>query len=115
VFLAGEWAVAITIVVEEFPANERGRSGIVTSMNTLGGITVGLLAFLGLQNLGLSWRSFYLVGIVALIVVAFMRRGLRETRRYATVRRDPTGAGLNHTSPWEPWRAAYRRNVLASG
>ena len=44
---ASEWAVAITIVTEEFPSEERGRAlGIVTSMNTLGGIAVGVLAFL---------------------------------------------------------------------
>jgi putative MFS transporter len=42
VFLGAEWAVAITIVVEEFPREHRGRAlGIVTSMNTLGGIFVG--------------------------------------------------------------------------
>src|SRR5205085_8599925 len=36
IFLAAEWAVAITMVVEEFPRHERGRAlGIVTSMNTL--------------------------------------------------------------------------------
>jgi MFS transporter, putative metabolite:H+ symporter len=38
VFLGAEWAVAITIVVEEFPREHRGRAlGIVTSMNTWAG------------------------------------------------------------------------------
>ena len=68
VFIASEWAVAVTIVVEEFPTSDRGRAlGIVTSMNTLGGITVGVLAFLGLQHSPLDWRGFFVVGIVPLI------------------------------------------------
>jgi hypothetical protein len=64
-FLGAEWAVAITIVVEEFPREHRGQAlGIVTSMNTLGGIFVGVLASVGLQDLGPGWRSFFLVGLI---------------------------------------------------
>ncbi len=115
-FLAAEWAVAITIVVEEFSVDRRGRAlGIVTSMNTLGGIFVGVLAFLGLQDAPTSWRTFYLVGIVPLVVIAIARRGLRETERYAAVRRSEAGQRLDHTSLREPWRPEYRYNLLAVG
>lgn len=118
IFIAGEWAVAVTIVVEEFPTNDRGRTlGIVTSMNTLGGITVGILAFLGLQHLGLSWRGFFVVGIVPLIAVAFWRRRMRETSRFQQVTEaDENSEGrLDRTNIFEPWRPQFRRNVLAVG
>lgn len=116
IFLAGEWAVAVTIVVEDFPASERGRGlGIVTSMNTLGGIFVGVLAFVGLQNSPLDWRTFYLVGIVPLIVVFVARRGMLETERYSAIRTSAAGAALDHTSLREPWRPQYRRNLMAVG
>jgi MFS family permease len=115
-FLGAEWAVAITIVVEEFPAHVRGKSiGIVTSMNTLGGIFVGVLAFLGLQNTPLDWRAFYLVGVIPLIAVALARRGMRETVRYEAVRTSEAGQKLDTSSLWEPWRPGYRRAVLAVG
>ena len=116
VFLGAEWAVAITMVVEDFPTRERGRTlGIVTSMNTLGGIFVGLLAFAGLQSTSLSWRAFYLINLIPLALIAIGRRGLRETERYRAVSADPASARLDHTSVWEPWRPAYRRRVLAVG
>ena len=116
IFLAGEYAVAVTIVVEEFPRRSRGRAlGIVTSMNTLGGIFVGVLAFVGLQNWAFDWRSFYLVGILPLILVFLARRGMRETQRYADVRASEAGERLDHTSLWEPWRRQYRRNLVAIG
>jgi len=88
-------------------------------MNTLGGISVGLVAFvLGLFAFSGSffeWRIFYVLGIIPLIMVAIGRRGMHETRRYAAVRASEAGAALDHTNIWEPWHAAYRRNVLAVG
>ena len=116
VFLGAEWAVAVTIVVEEFPARERGRAlGVVTSMNTLGGIFVGILAFVGLQNTPLTWRGFFVVGLIPLILVAMGRRSMLETERYQAVRADPASEALDHTSLWEAWRPEYRRTVLAVG
>ena len=112
VFLGAEWAVAITIVVEEFPADERGkRLGIVTSMQILGGITVGVLAFAGLADTALGWRTFFVVALIPLLLVAFGRRGMLETERYEAVR----GEHVDHTSLWEPWRPTFRTTVLAVG
>ena len=110
VFLGSEWAVAVTIVVEEFPTNDRGRA-----MLTLGGILVGILAFAGLASTPLSWRAFYLVGLIPLAVVAILRRRMHETARYSAVRAADNDGVLNHTNLLEPWRPQYRRNLLAVG
>jgi len=116
VFLGAEWAVAITIVVEEFPSHDRGRSlSVLVAMLTLGAILVGLLGFLGLGSTPLGWRAFYLVGIVPLIVVAIARRGMRETERYAAVRESAAGAKLDRSSLLEPWKRPFRYNLLAVG
>lgn len=116
IFLGAEWAVAITIVVEEFPAKERGRAlGIVTAMATLGGIAVGVFAFVGLGNTPLSWRGFYLVGIIPLIVVMFARRGMLETERYAELRGSELGQLLDHKRLLEPWKRQFRNNITAVG
>jgi MFS family permease len=116
IFLGSEWAVAITIVVEEFPGRERAKGlGIITSMGTLGGIFVGLLAFGGLGETALSWRAFYLVGIIPLIAVAIGRRGMLETERYSAVQSSTKGLTLDRTHLLEPWKPQFRRNVLAVG
>ena len=117
IFLASEWAVAITIVTEEFPAQERGRAlGIVTSMNTLGGIAVGLLAFsFAVLPFDVSWRAFYVLALLPLILIALGRRSMLETERYAAVKASEGFRELNHTSLLEPWKKAYRSDVLAVG
>ena len=96
VFLGAEWAVAITIVVEEFPRDERGKAlGLVTSMNTLGGIFVGILAFVGLQDTPIGWRAFFVVGLIPLILIAIGRRSMLETERYEAVRSEPAEERLD--------------------
>ncbi|MEO8423750.1 MAG: MFS transporter [Actinomycetota bacterium] len=116
VFLGAEWAVAITIVVEEFPREARGKAlGIVTSMQTLGGILVGILAFVGLQSTPLGWRAFFVVGLIPLVLIAIGRRSMLETERYEAVRADPASEALNHANLREPWRPEYRSSVLAVG
>ncbi len=116
VFLGAEWAVAITIVVEEFPAHERSRGlSVLVAMLTLGAILVGVLGFIGLGSTPIGWRAFYLVGVVPLIVVAIARRGLHETERYVAVRTSATGRQLDHSRLFEPWKPAYRHDLLAVG
>jgi putative MFS transporter len=117
IFLASEWAVAITMVTEEFPRDERGRAlGIVTSMNTLGGIAVGVLAFVfGLLPFDVSWRIYYLLALVPLVLIAIGRRSLLETERYNAIQRSEAFERLDHVSLLEPWKPAYRSTVTAVG
>jgi putative MFS transporter len=116
VFLGAEWAAAVTMVVEEYPQDRRGRAlGILTSMGTLGGISVGLLGFAGFMGNPLGWRAFYLVGLIPLVVVAVGRRGLRETRRYEAATQAAGAADLNRSGIFEPWKPEFRHNVLAVG
>jgi putative MFS transporter len=115
VFLGTEYAVAVTMVVEEFPADRRGRAlGVLLTFAALGTIAVGILLGLGLQDGPLEWRAFYLVGLVPLVLLSLFRRRLRETARFEAAR--ATGAVVGDRTPFlEPWRATYRRNLVIVG
>lgn len=116
VFLGAEWAVAITIVVEEFPVEHRSRAlGIVTSMNVLGGVFVGVLGFIGITSTPLGWRAYYLVGLLPLLLIAMGRRSMLETERFEAVGRDEASRKLDRVSLWEAWRPEFRTTVLAVG
>lgn len=82
VFLIAEWAVSLVVAAEEFPAADRGSAmGIIQASSTLGAIAcAGLVPLLVKAPLG--WRTVYLAGAAPLMLLAFARRGMRETRRF---------------------------------
>lgn len=112
VFLIGEWAVAMVIAAEEFPAARRGTViGIIQGCATLGGIACAGLVPLFLRT-PLGWRAVYVAGAVPLILAAFARRGLRETRRFAA--RAPED-DASRRSPLALLGGPYRNRVLVLG
>lgn len=81
-FLVAEYATAITIVSEEFPAERRGRAlGTLTTLGAFG-LPIVAISHLLLKDTALGWRWIYLLGLIPLIVVAVLRTRLRETSRW---------------------------------
>ena len=81
VFLIGEWATSNVIAAEEFPAARRGTViGVLQAFSSLGAVTCAGVVPKLLPLYG--WRTVYFVGIVPLLVLAFARRNLKETRRF---------------------------------
>jgi putative MFS transporter len=121
VFLGAEYAIGVTMIVEEFPAERRARAlGTLLTFSALGTIAVGLLLFVGLQNSALDWRAFYLVGLLPLLVLAYYRRRIRETRRFIETRAAKQAGRAadvaeEHVPMLEPWRRRYRRNLVLVG
>jgi putative MFS transporter len=117
IFLGAEYAIGITMIVEEYPAERRGRAlGSLLTFNALGTIVVGVLLGVGLQDGPLEWRTFYLIGLVPLVVLAFFRRRLKETRRFIEERQRRAEGEASEEVPFlEPWKPQYRRNLVLVG
>jgi MFS transporter, putative metabolite:H+ symporter len=87
VFLVAEWGTSTVIIAEELPATKRGIGiSVVQGMAGIGAV-VGSAIFPLVAKVALGWRAMYLIGIVPLIIVFFIRRSLKETRRYAEMRK----------------------------
>ena len=117
IFLGAEYAVGVTMIVEEYPAGKRGRAlGTLLTFSALGTIAVGLLIGVGLQDSGLGWRAFYLVGLVPLLLLIPARRRLRETQRFIDMREERARGEVHDEVPFlEPWKPQYRRNLVLVG
>jgi putative MFS transporter len=115
IFLGAEYAVGVTMIVEEFPAGKRGRAlGTLLAFAATGTIVVGLLLNFGLQDSALGWRAFYLVGLVPLLLLIPARRRLRETQRFLAVK--AAGKHIEQDAPFlEAWKPQYRRNLVLVG
>ena len=88
-FLIGELAIAMIYAAEEFPAERRGFAiGMMQTMSSLGSITCAALVPLLLKS-PWGWRGVFMSGAVPLLIVAFARRSLRETSRFAQLQSNP--------------------------
>lgn len=123
VFIGAEFSVAVTMLVEVFPEERRGRAlGLLLTFGPLGAVVVAVLLDAGLQNTALGWRSFYVVGLAPLAVVALGRRHLPETPRFRDeLKRRAQGTGgaqvaaRRPVSLLEPWLPAYRQRLVLVG
>jgi putative MFS transporter len=110
VFLLGEWAVANVMAAEEFPADRRGTViGVIQASASLGAIVcAGLVPLLVRAPLG--WRTVYVAGALPLVLTAFARRNLQETRRFREQSEAPP-----RTSPLALLRGPWGRRVWQLG
>ncbi len=81
-FVYAEEMLAIVVVTETLAPHARGWGiGLMIAFGALGH-GVSALAFAAVDLLPFGWRALYLVGIVPLLVVAWLRRSLEETARF---------------------------------
>ncbi len=117
VFIGAEYAVAVTMIVEEYPKERRARVlGIFLMCSAIGAVVVALLLIAGISDGPLEWRTLYIVGVIPLLFLAVFRRRVRETQRFQQHMADvESGGGESHVSFWEPWRPEYRRTLVLVG
>lgn len=87
VFLLTGSALALVMLVEEFPARHRGAAiGMLSVLAGLGyGVGAGLYAAVDLLPFG--WRTLYALGVTPLLALPLFRRALVETARFEDHRR----------------------------
>ncbi len=109
VFLIAEWALCMVIAAEEFPADRRGYVlGLIQAFNAMGSITcAAIVPFLLASPWG--WRTVYFIGVVPLLLIAYARRGLRETHRFEAYRATRSDT---KRSMFAILRSPYRKRVL---
>jgi MFS transporter, putative metabolite:H+ symporter len=117
VFLGAEYAVALTMIAEEYPAKTRGRAlGTLTTLEAFGAILVALLLGATLNETSLGWRAFFLIGLGPLLILGVVRRRIKETRRFELlVERRAAGLEPPKQSLLEVWRPGFRKNLVLIG
>ena len=106
IFLAAEFGVAVTMISEEFPDASRGRAIAALHMVAFLGVTAAALTYAVMAESRWGWRGMYLLGIAPLLMVAFLRRGLRETARFIAHEHARAAGGLPRPEFWTQIRAS---------
>jgi MFS transporter, putative metabolite:H+ symporter len=108
-FLIGEWAVANIYAAEEFPADRRGMViGVLQASASMGAIACAAIVPAILRS-DLGWRGVYFVGAIPLLLVAFLRRRLRETERF---QKQVAERGVEPLALLRIFHTPYRRRML---
>jgi putative MFS transporter len=109
VFLAAEFGVAVTMIGEEFPDDKRGRAIAGLHMVAFLGVTVAGLVYGAMSGSRWGWRGMYALGVVPLVLVAFLRRGLKETARFTALQHAREASGKPRAALAESLRTTFRQ------
>jgi putative MFS transporter len=119
IFLAAEFGVAVTMISEEYPDRSRGRAIGGLHMVAFLGVTAAALTYRVMAESRYGWRGMYLLGIAPLVLIAFLRRGLRETARFTAMEQARTTVGQPRAEFWVsirnclvPFAGPYRSRLL---
>ena len=80
--IAAEEVIAIVLVAEEISARARGLGFGILAIFGAVGHGLAAIAFGFVESLPFGWRALYALGVLPLLVLAWIRRSLRESRRF---------------------------------
>ncbi len=94
-FIVAEGMLAVVVIAEEIRARHRGWGiGVLSAFGALGhGLASVIFALVEILPYG--WRALYALGALPLLLLAWFRRSLRETRRFVAYRER-----VNDQSAW---------------
>ena len=106
VFIGTEFGVAVILLAEEVPAEQRGRYlSWLLLVSPLGAVLAGSLVAAGFLHNPLGWRAFFLIAALPLVVVSIARRRLQESRAYV---------GMTRRRGAQPMLTIHERLVAAT-
>ena len=114
-FMITACAMAVVILVEEFPAEHRGWAIGMLGAASVVGHGVGTILFACIDVLPFGWRTLYLLGFIPIIRLPMFRRGIYEPGRFQRYKRDDLGdrsLGYSFTSWLLPYGNLVRRYPL---
>ncbi len=81
-FMLTASAMAVVMVVEEFPAEHRGWAIGMLGTACVVGQAVGTILFAGIDAIPYGWRTLYALGVIPVLRLPLLKRGIYETGRF---------------------------------
>jgi MFS family permease len=100
------------VIAEEFPARRRG---LAISVLLAAGVAGGVAAAFALgpaMETRLGWRAMYVIGLIPLLLVIPLRRGIRETPRYIAMDGARAGGPASRSGMFAVWQRPHLRTTI---
>lgn len=114
-FLGAEFGLAIVVAVEELRPTNRAFGVAILGTLSLAGHGAAMILFGFVDELPFGWRALYAIGVVPLLAVAALRRGLPETRAFRAVQPDSTDGTGSWSQPFRTLISRYPARCAAVG
>ena len=101
-FAVAETLIAVVVIAEEFAPEHRGWGIGALGAIQASGAGLASLAFGFVDVLPYGWRALYLFGLGPLLLVAYWRRTLPETDRYAALQAERARGTTRRRRPSSP-------------
>jgi putative MFS transporter len=108
IFLAAEFGIAVTMISEEFPDELRARAISLLLMVAFIGVAAAGMLYAQMAESHWGWRGMYFLGIAPLLLVAWLRRGMRETARFSALADSRSADGPLLSRLFEPLRKCVK-------
>ena len=95
VFGYSEEMLCIVVLAEEISANSRGWANGAFSAFYFSGTALASIVFAMVSYLPYGWRAIYVLGAVPLLLIAYSRRRLPETKRFEVQKEEITQLASN--------------------
>jgi len=108
--MGGEWASGAALVSETWPAAQRGKAlGFVQSSWAIGYGVAALVTWIVLDQLGLTWRVAFFVGVLPAFLIVWIQRRVEESPLWLSHR--TTGATGSYADVFRDGRAGVTAAV----
>jgi AAHS family benzoate transporter-like MFS transporter len=110
-FATAETILAVVVIVEEFAPENRGWG--IGALGAIQAMGAGLasFAFMFVDVLPFGWRALYFIGLGPLILIAYWRRTLPETRQFELHAADRADDDLSFATMIQPMIDLARQNT----
>jgi putative MFS transporter len=112
VFLVAEWGLAAVILAEELPAAKRAFGIAIVQLCAAAGSIVSAVLFPTISASNFGWRGLYLIGILPLVLIFWLRRRMKETQRWKQSREDLAVNKFSGPGFFEVLKSSYRKKTF---
>ncbi len=111
IFLVSEWGLASVILAEELPARIRAFGIAIVQLAAALGAIISAVLFPWISTIEFGWRGLYLVGIIPLLLIIWLRRNMKETTRWLTRREELARGIVSKQDFFAVWSPRYRKHT----
>jgi len=112
VFLVAEWGITAVVLAEELPARIRAFGIAIVQLAAAAGSIISAVLYPSISASSFGWRGLYLIGIIPLCLIIWLRRRMNEPLRWLQSREQMIENKTSQQSFFKVLTSPYRKRTI---